>query len=103
MLDLYGTNHDERIWEAPDKFRPERFRRWHGGAFDLIPRGGGDYYQNHRCPGEPAAVALMKAALIFLAGGLDYAVPPQDLELDYARLPALPRSRFVIECRGPPV
>jgi fatty-acid peroxygenase len=27
---------------------------------------------------------------------MNYAVPPQDLELDQTRLPALPRSRFVI-------
>lgn len=28
LLDLFGTNHDRRIWEDPDAFRPERFREW---------------------------------------------------------------------------
>ncbi len=26
ILDAYGTNHDARIWENPDAFRPDRFR-----------------------------------------------------------------------------
>lgn len=25
MLDLYGTDHDVRLWQAPETFRPERF------------------------------------------------------------------------------
>ncbi|HET8701474.1 MAG TPA: cytochrome P450, partial [Nitrococcus sp.] len=42
MLDLYGTNHDARLWEHPDEFRPERFRHWSENAFAFIPQGGGD-------------------------------------------------------------
>lgn len=38
----------------------------------------------------------MKAALGFLVREARYTVPPQDLSLDMRRLPALPRSRFVI-------
>jgi fatty-acid peroxygenase len=52
ILDLYGTNHDTRLWEDPSKFQPERFRQWDGSAFDFIPQGGGEYYTGHRCPGE---------------------------------------------------
>ncbi len=37
LLDLFGTNHDARIWEEPEAFRPDRFRRWGGSAFDFIP------------------------------------------------------------------
>ena len=38
----------------------------------------------------------MKVATEFLAGGMAYDVPEQDLRIDRSRLPALPRSRFVI-------
>lgn len=96
MLDLYGTDHDPRSWDAPEEFRPERFRTWDGSPFDLIPQGGGDHHQGHRCPGEWIAIELMKAAVDFLAKELIYDVPEQDLRIDYSRLPALPRSRFVI-------
>ena len=40
ILDLYGTNHDARLWERPEEFSPERFRQWNGSAFNFIPQGG---------------------------------------------------------------
>lgn len=95
-LDLYGTNHDDRVWERPDEFRPERFVGWTGDLFNFIPQGGGHAEVTHRCPGESITLALMKAGLTFLTTRLAYDVPEQDLRLDYTRLPALPRSRFVI-------
>jgi len=96
LLDLYGTNHDGRVWKDPDRFDPDRFRRWSGNAFDFIPQGGGDFLANHRCPGEWITIALMKRALCLLTEGMRYTVPEQDLQVDLARMPALPRSGFVI-------
>ena len=96
MLDLHGTDHDPRSWNAPEEFRPERFRRWDGSPFDFIPQGGGDHHQGHRCAGEWITIELMKVAVDFLARRIAYDVPDQDLRIDRARLPALPRSRFVI-------
>ena len=96
MLDLYGTDHDPRTWDAPGEFRPERFRKWDGSPFNFIPQGGGDHHRNHRCPGEWIAVEVLKVAAGFLAGEITYDVPEQDLRIDRRRLPALPRSRFVI-------
>lgn len=96
MLDLYGINHDPRIWGDPDDFRPERFRETDAGPFGFVPQGGGEYANGHRCPGEPTTVELMKVSLRFLAGGLAYEAPEQDLSIDMKRLPALPRSRFVM-------
>nr|WP_264185562.1 cytochrome P450 [Roseicella aerolata] len=96
MLDLYGTDHDPRSWDAPDEFRPERFRTWDGSPFDFIPQGGGDHHQGHRCPGEWITIELMKVAVDFLARRIAYDVPDQDLRIELSRLPALPRSRFVI-------
>ena len=98
ILDLYGTNHDARTWDAPEVFQPERFREWDGSPFSLIPQGGGNHDVNHRCPGEWITIGLMKQAADVLARRIRYDVPEQDLQVDYSRLPALPRSRFII-CR----
>jgi fatty-acid peroxygenase len=39
----------------------------------------------------------MKMAVRFLASEVSYRVPHQDLRIDFAHLPALPKSRFVIQ------
>lgn len=100
ILDLYGTNHDARTWDAPEEFRPERFLRWDRSPYDFIPQGGGDHGANHRCAGEWVTIELMKVASDFLARRIRYDVPLQDLRIDPSRLPALPRSRFVIRNVG---
>lgn len=96
LLDLYGTDHDGRIWDDPDAFRPDRFLAWDGSAYDFIPQGGGDYLTGHRCPGETITIAIMKAATRHLLTAIDYDVPAQDLSIDLSRFPPLPASRFVM-------
>jgi fatty-acid peroxygenase len=96
LLDLYGTDHDPRIWGDPERFRPERFREWNGSPFNFIPQGGGDHYANHRCPGEWITIALMKRAVRLLTTAMCYDVPPQDLTVDLGRMPTAPKSGFVI-------
>ncbi len=96
LLDLYGTDHDPRIWENPQEFCPERFKNWNGGAFNFIPQGGGDHLENHRCPGEWVTIELMKNAAKFLTRTISYEVPKQDLSISHSRIPAQPKSRFKI-------
>lgn len=96
LVDLYGTNHDARLWEEPRAFRPERFRHWDGNAFTFIPQGGGDHATNHRCPGEGITIELMKLAVSFLTRSMTYDVPEQDLRIDLSRMPARPKSGFVM-------
>jgi fatty-acid peroxygenase len=96
ILDLYGTDHDERSWEEPGEFRPERFRSWDGSPYDFIPQGGGDHYTNHRCAGEWVTIELMKRATRLLTRSMRYEVPVQSFTIDLTRLPAVPTSRFVI-------
>lgn len=96
ILDLYGTNHDERVWEHPDTFNPDRFRTWDGSAYNFIPQGGGDYANGHRCPGEWITIALLKRAVSLLTTAMTYDVPDQDLSIHLNVMPALPKSGFVI-------
>lgn len=103
LLDLYGTNHDRRRWSDPEEFRPERFDGWSDDGASLVPQGGGDSRSTHRCPGEPLAIALMEVTVHHVARTARYHFPPQDLSLDYRRLPALPRSRLLVVGRPPVV
>lgn len=96
LLDLHGINHDERIWDEPNEFRPQRFLRWDGTAYEFVPQGGGDHLKHHRCPGEWLTLELMRQSLEFFTNDIRYTVPPQDLTIDTRRLPALPRSKMIL-------
>jgi fatty-acid peroxygenase len=96
LLDIYGTNHDSRIWENPASFDPDRFRFWDGDKFAFIPQGGGDVVKGHRCPGEGFAVEILKTSLEFLVNVIEYNVPMQDLSYSLQRIPTLPKSGFIM-------
>ena len=104
LFDVYGTNHDPRIWGDPDVFRPERFSAWDGNPL-AAPSGGGLAATDGDL-GEAITAALMKPAVELLMR-LHYDVPPQDLTIDLTQIPALPASGFVItnveRRRGPRV
>jgi fatty-acid peroxygenase len=91
LLDLYGTNRDPSAWSDPEAFRPERFDGHARDPFALIPQGGNGHEEGHRCSGEWITEELIAGALPLLIEGIDWqALPPQDLDLDMRRLPALP-------------
>ncbi len=97
LLDMYGTNHDYRLWEFPDQFHPERFRDWDGNLFKFIPQGGGDPAKGHRCPGEGVTVEVMKVCIDLLVNGITYDVPEdQDLSYSLVRMPTRPESGFIM-------
>ncbi len=96
LLDLYGTNHDARIWDDPHTFQPERFRHWDHSPYTFIPQGGGEFESGHRCAGEWITIELMKTAVRLLTRAMRYDVPDQDLRVDLSKMPALPHSGFVI-------
>lgn len=96
LLDIYGMNHDSRIWKNADEFHPERFAEWKGSLFDFIPQGGGDPAKTHRCPGEGITVEIMKASLNFLINKISFEVPEQDLSYSLVRIPTLPESGFIM-------
>ena len=95
LLDLYGQNHDSRLWTDPYRFDPHRFLGHEIGAWDLVPQGAGDPRTGHRCPGESFTVALL-AELCTRLARLEYEVPDQDLTISLSRIPARPRSGVVL-------
>jgi fatty-acid peroxygenase len=100
LLDLYGQAHDANLWPQPYSFDPERFLNREPAPDELVPQGGGDACTGHRCPGEDVTVALL-ATLAGRLAELDYEVPEQDLTISLRRIPALPRSRFVMRLVRP--
>lgn len=97
ILDLYGTNHDPRLWTSPETFDPYRFSKGEPSPFGFIPQGGGDHAIHHRCPGESITIALMKVVLRFFVSEISYNVPTQDFTVRLNRIPTLPGSEFIIE------
>lgn len=95
MLDLYGTNHDERLWRNPEQFWPDRFLYNEPDKFSLIPQGGGDYWAHHRCAGEWLTLSMMELALSVLTLEMKYDVPGQNLFLPHNKMPTMPESGFV--------
>ena len=96
LLDVYGTNHDVRIWNEPFTFQLERFKNWDGNLFRFIPHGGSDPAKGHRCPGEGITVTIMKKTLDFLVNKIQYQLPDQDLSYNLARIPTLPKSKIIL-------
>ncbi len=86
LLDVFGTDHDDRAWDDPFRFDPDRFRDREVGAYELVPQGGGDHATGHRCPGEWATTALLRGSVTALVRDLSYTVPPQDLRVSPRRL-----------------
>jgi fatty-acid peroxygenase len=87
LLDVYGQNHDERLWGDLYEFRPGRFLERSVDRDELVPQGGGDPGTCHRCPGEAVTIAVLEALCRRLAE-LDYEVPEQDLSISLRRIPA---------------
>lgn len=97
LLDVYGMNHDPRIWKHPDQFYPERFLEEKDRSYSFIPQGGGDPAKGHRCPGEGITIEIMKASLNFLVNKIEFEVPEQDLSYRLSRIPTLPESGFIMK------
>lgn len=96
ILDVYGIDHDPRIWNNPDAFMPERFLIWKENDFTFIPQGGGDPHTGHRCAGEEITVDAMKLAAEFLVE-LHYNVPVQDLSINLTNIPTGPKSNIILQ------
>lgn len=93
VLDITGTDTDERSWERAGEFDPSRFL----GVDDFesittfVPHGGADVATGHRCPGEKVAVAALAAAVSVLSDPR-LTILDDGLQVDRRRLPTKPAS-----------
>ncbi|MGA0566359.1 cytochrome P450 [Rathayibacter sp. KR2-224] len=93
VLDILGTNTDERSWERPEEFDPERFV----GVEDyedlraFIPHGGASVADGHRCPGEKLAIAGLASAIATLSDPR-LTIVEKGLKVNRRRLPTKPAS-----------
>lgn len=100
VLDILGTDVDERSWRDPHSFDPERFL----GVDDaeslaaFIPHGGADVATGHRCPGERLAVSGLASAVAALSEP-QLAILGQGLRVDRRRLPTKPASGGRVRAR----
>jgi fatty-acid peroxygenase len=92
LLDLYGTNHDARLWPRPNAFDPGRYARGEGDARHIVAQGAGDYLDDHRCPGEPMTEALLAELVRVLSPARWWATAGQRLEVTWGQMPARVRD-----------
>lgn len=93
VLDIQGTNTDDRFWARPERFDPERFRdaEDYEALAAFIPHGGADVATGHRCPGEKLAIAGLSAAIAVLSDP-ELRILDDGLDVNRRRLPTKPRS-----------
>jgi fatty-acid peroxygenase len=96
LLDLFATNRDSELWDAPSTFRPERHTPRMAHLDAVVAQGAGDYADGHRCPGEPATVDLIAEAVRQMTRHMRYQVPRQNLGVKLARFPTEPTSGFLM-------
>jgi fatty-acid peroxygenase len=93
LIDVLGTDTDDRSWERAGEFDPERFVDVddYEALTAFIPHGGADVRTGHRCPGEKLAIAGLAAAVAALSDPR-VRVLNEGLEVNRRRLPTKPRS-----------
>ncbi|MCL5050852.1 MAG: cytochrome P450 [Firmicutes bacterium] len=97
LLDIYGTHHHPDEWHQPHQFNPQRYLSEKTSSFNFLAQGGGDYDQGHRCAGEWVTQIILAQTIDFLRHELDYQLPEQDLSYSFSQIPALPKSRVVMQ------
>lgn len=101
VLDILGTDTDERSWAHPERFAPDRFVdvEDYESIVTFIPQGGGDVATGHRCPGEKIVIAGLSAAVAVLSDP-DLVVQGRGLEVNRRRLPTKPASGGAVRAKG---
>jgi len=101
VLDLYGTNHDERTIASPKQFDIERYI---GKAkdisyeeeYEMIAQGGGKFREMHRCAGEWITLHSMRVFSDHLVNKYEFTVPEQDWTIPMDQFPTYPNSKALL-------
>ncbi|MGM9902743.1 MAG: cytochrome P450 [Enterococcus sp.] len=101
ILDLYGTNHDERTVESPDAFLINRYvgkakEISYDEEYEMIAQGGGDFRKMHRCAGEWITLHSLRVFSDQLVNQFEFSVPEQDWTIPFNQFPTYPNSRVLL-------
>lgn len=101
VLDLYGTNHDERTIETPEVFRISRYlgKEKHisyDEEYEMIAQGGGKFEAMHRCAGEWITLHTLRVFSDQLVNKYQFTVPEQEWEIPLNQFPTFPRDKAVL-------
>lgn len=98
FLDVFGTNHHPLTWVRPNAFQPDRFAGTGPRSHALVSQTANERGPHDRWAGEELSLAILDEAMLQLTVFTHYRVrPSQDLGLEMRRVPALPRSRLILE------
>ncbi|KAH6765415.1 cytochrome P450 [Perilla frutescens var. hirtella] len=85
LVNIWKIQRDEKLWEEPLEFRPERFLTSHkdldmrsGNNFEFVPFGSG----RRSCPGTSLALQIVHLTLASLLHCFEFARPNSDAEID---------------------
>lgn len=101
LLDLYGTDHDERTIEAPESFMIKRYlgrtkEISYEEEYEMLAQGGGDFRQMHRCAGEWITLHSLRVFSEQLVNHFEFSIPEQDWTIPVDQFPTYPNSRVLL-------
>lgn len=101
VLDLYGTNHDDRMIETPEVFRISRYlgKEKHisyDEEYDMIAQGGGEFKTMHRCAGEWITLHTLRVFSDQLVNKYQFSIPEQDWSIPMNQFPTYPKSKALL-------
>ena len=101
MLDILGTNTDDRSCERANDFDSGRFLGVddYAALTAFVPHGGADVTTGHRCPGENPAIAGLASAIAILSDPR-LTILGTGLKVNRRRLPTQPVSGGRVGANG---
>lgn len=101
VLDLYGTNHDDRVIETPEVFRISRYlgKEKHisyDEEYEMIAQGGGKFEAMHRCAGEWITLHTLRVFSDQLVNKYQFSIPEQDWSIPMNQFPTYPKSKALL-------